>query len=491
MNFIIRLFEASSSPEELTLFIENNSIEIYDFFISQKNSSINYHRDKIEKYLLPYYDIYSQLDFAYTKNQTFLFCLLDVSQRFGLATEFEQVYNLTIREDVPITSRLRATNRFLIGINSIDDFDNRIPEVLSDLSTSYLKEEDNEQNTIAALIYFYSEVFNNFSHNIGRVDSFRDLLVQKLKSKDYDFLYTNSVKEILSLPINNIEELYQKVLIKLDEILERSSVYPAFNSGLNLIEANSHYSQSLSRIQGDFSEIIDLCRSLYAAVQSDKIFRSLQRGVKVLTNTNQLLAYIFSFGKMHHAKMVSALQSIDSDNFKGGELEIYDWGCGQGLASICFLEEINRKNIKYSVSKFILIEPSEIAIKRASLHIRKFISNSEITTINKDLNSLSKNDFDSSRNSTKIHLFSNILDIDSFSMIDLIGLIKAEFKGNNIFVCVSPYITSYKTDRMDNFAASFKNNLGFEMLENISERKGEWAGTSWSRVIRVFKCIIE
>ena len=171
-------------------------------------------------------------------------------------------------------------------------------------------------------------------------------------------------------------------------------------------------------------------------------------------------------------------------------LEIYDWGCGQGLASICFLEYLNVEEIEYSVSRITLIEPSEIAIKRASLHLRKFTADTQIVTINKDLDSLQNSDFESNDLVTKVHLFSNILDIDLFSMRGLINFIRGNFMGKNIFICSSPYVSNFKTERIDGFVQSFSNNSNFEIISNISQKKGEWPGTNWSRVIRVFKCVI-
>ena len=103
---------------------------------------------------------------------------------------------------------------------------------------------------------------------------------------------------------------------------------------------------------------------------------------------------------------------------------------------------------------------------------------------------MENSDFRSTENKTKIHLFSNILDIDLFSMTDLIGLIKYNFCGKNIFVCVSPFVDPFKTERINGFVNSFSNNPNFNLIANISERNGEWKGKSWSRVIRVFKCTV-
>ena len=485
MSFINSLFNASNSSESLVKFIQNNSIEIYDFFISQKNSSIISHRKEIENYILPKFGIYNQLNYSESKNKTFLFCLLDVSQRFGLATEFQQLYNLANQNNLSINSRLNATAKFLIGINNINDYENRINDVLSNLSASFLNEEDNEQKTIATLILFYTEVFNNFPHNIGKVIEFRSKLLQQLQKEEYNFLHTQSVDEVLSYSLDNIDELYQAVHIKLDEILERASQFIAFNIEHHLIESDTHYAELLTGISANFREIRNLCAQLYAVVASNEIFWSLQRGVKVLTEQNQLLAYLNSYGKMHHAKMMSAINPINQNDLQG-ELEIYDWGCGQGLASICFLERLIEQEINYSINKFTLIEPSEIAIKRASLHLRKFTSGTQIITINKDLDSLRNDDIESNEMRTKIHLFSNILDIDLFSMTDLINLLKFNFKGKCIFICVSPFVDTFKTERIDSFVGSFSNNPNFELISKISEKNGEWAGTNWSRVIRVF-----
>lgn len=489
MSLLNRLFSSANSSEELTAFIENNSIELYDFFISQKSASITNHRADIEKFLLPKYNIYQNLDFTKTKNQTFLFCLLDVSQRFGLATEFQQVYNLAIQNNVPLSSRINASAKFLVNINNINDYENNINAIIALLTVSYLKEEDNEQKTIATLIHFYAEVFYNFPHNIERVIQFRNNLIEQLEKEDNKFLYTQTVKEVLSYSLDNIEELYQAAHAKIDEILERASHYLAFNKEPHLIESETHYAQLLADIGANFGAIRNLCVRLYKIVASDEIFWSLQRGVNVLTEQNQLLAYIHSYGNMHQAKMSSALNSIDSLDFQK-EIEIYDWGCGQGLASICFLEHYQEKDIKHSISKITLIEPSEIAIRRASLHLKKFAPNTQIVTTNKDLDSLQDSDFDTITESTKVHLFSNILDVDLFSMTKLIQLINRNFPGDNIFICVSPFVSDIKTGRIDNFVQAFSKNSNFQFISTISERNGEWAGNSWSRIVRVFRCLI-
>ena len=206
MSFIKKLLNASISLDNLNEFIQNNSVEIYDFFISQKNSSINTHRGEIENYILPKYNVFKNLDFTNAKNQTFLFCLIDVSQRFGLATEFQQLFNLANNNNVPLNNRFNAASL-------------RINEIFSKLAVSYLKEEDNEQKTIATLIQFYVEVFNNFPHNKAGISLFKQKLIEELQKDEFKFLNTEIVKEVLDYSLHDINELNVIIHNKLDEIL--------------------------------------------------------------------------------------------------------------------------------------------------------------------------------------------------------------------------------------------------------------------------------
>ena len=127
---------------------------------------------------------------------------------------------------------------------------------------------------------------------------------------------------------------------------------------------------------------------------------------------------------MHKAKLDAAfsclpdIQKIFSDN-----LEIYDWGCGQGTATICLLDYLNKKGVSYSISQINLIEPSIQASTRAEEVISCFDNSIKIKTINKVFDDLNEDDFSKS-NSHKIHLFSNILDVDAFDLAQFTVLLR-------------------------------------------------------------------
>ena len=152
-----------------------------------------------------------------------------------------------------------------------------------------------------------------------------------------------------------------------------------------------------------------------------------------------------------------------------------------------YLEYLQTKEINQTINQIRLIEPSEIAIKRGALHIKKFRKNINTITINKDLDSVEHNDLTQNGSITNLHLFSNIIDIDFFSLHQLLDKIETNFKGVNYFVCVSPYITDTKTNRIDNFVTHF-NKFETTNIKRIDNQKGQWNGNGdWTRVLRIFK----
>lgn len=106
----------------------------------------------------------------------------------------------------------------------------------------------------------------------------------------------------------------------------------------------------------------------------------------------------------------------------------------------------------------MLIEPSEIAISRAALHVSVYRPEVEIRTVCKKLDDLDPTDFNSSGANTHIHMFANILDIDDYSPSHLLELMDKAFPGVNYFVCTSPYIDDIKAERLNSFMRYFQNN---------------------------------
>ena len=216
-------------------------------------------------------------------------------------------------------------------------------------------------------------------------------------------------------------------------------------------------------------------------VMCDKLYHDLNRGKGILDDDDHLNMYLHSFGKMHKAKLDTAFQYIPNikDIFEE-EVEIYDWGCGQGTATICFLDFLALQNIHPNISSINLIEPSKVAVKRALEVIHCINANYTLHTITKDFDHLRIDDFEKS-NVRKIHLFSKILDVESFDLAKFIQLFQSTFNAENTFVCVGPYYTNSR--RIGEFIAATEPDALFVTMD---KDRGEWL-KEWTISLRIFE----
>lgn len=69
-----------------------------------------------------------------------------------------------------------------------------------------------------------------------------------------------------------------------------------------------------------------------------------------------------------------------------GNIEIVDWGCGQGIGSATIIDILQQRDLLHWLRKVTLIEPSEKALGRANLNVKQLTHNNvEIEIINKYL----------------------------------------------------------------------------------------------------------
>lgn len=105
---------------------------------------------------------------------------------------------------------------------------------------------------------------------------------------------------------------------------------------------------------------------------------------------------------------------------KNEEITIIDWGCGQGLATICFFDFLLDNDIAQNIiKKVILIEPSKITLDRAELHVNAYLKDkNKIKLVNKYIDDVIEDDI-KTESSHVIHFFSNILDIPNIDLKEL------------------------------------------------------------------------
>ena len=213
--------------------------------------------------------------------------------------------------------------------------------------------------------------------------------------------------------------------------------------------------------------------------QCNKLYYDLNRGKGILDDDDHLNMYLHSFGQMHKAKLDMAFNSMSGADVFGEEVEVYDWGCGQGTATICLLDFLKENNITQNIKNIFLIEPSSAATKRAKDVIKCFNPSLNVITIIKDFDSLETSDF--KRNNTrKVHLFSNILDVEAFDLAKFIHLFQKVFGSDNYFICVGPYYSNSR--RVDEFVAATAPNV---MYATLNKDRGTWRG-EWTISMRIF-----
>ena len=98
----------------------------------------------------------------------------------------------------------------------------------------------------------------------------------------------------------------------------------------------------------------------------------LKHGTAVLSNEEQLCCYIASYGDMHKGKLEKAFETFPWEELTSN-LEVIDWGCGQGIASVHFVSKLRDFNHLPKLQKITLIEPSSVALSRAKANVLQAI----------------------------------------------------------------------------------------------------------------------
>ncbi len=471
----------------LESYLAENFEKVYDFFELQKHSDLLKSKEELRRYVALNWQVLNQLGKSNTTNLSYLALLLDVCERLGLRAQFKLLYDFLSNSDFNIGSRLRASALYILNVTEVNDYLNRYDEINFLLQTSYETEEDNQDKVLSTAINYYAQVLIDFGQfNLASVEQLKSQFETTISANSFSFLKHGLIESVLGIETAEYETAYNQIHFLLDSFLGRDIVKPQYNPNF-LIENEGDYAKAIEKAQLNFNAIKKVSVDRYAHIKNDSIFHSLRRGVEVLREESQLFAYMYSFGNMHYQKLTTSFDYLPENAFNS-KINIVDWACGQAMATMTFLDYIDKKNIQHNINQITLIEPSEIALKRGALHIRKYLPNVNLATINKDLDSLTDTDFHNN-NATYLHFFSNILDIDLFSLTALIQRLENNFKGTNYFVCVSPYINDIKTNRLDTFMKSFSDKENFEKFISLSNKTGEWTN-GWTRVVRVFKADI-
>lgn len=195
-----------------------------------------------------------------------------------------------------------------------------------------------------------------------------------------------------------------------------------------------------------------------------------EHGRKVLQSETELDGYLAAYGEMHIVKCRAALQNFPcrntDDEIRSHNFEVFDWGCGQGIASLTLLEFLRERNLLGRLNAITLIEPSHIALERA----RKWVSQNagpgiKVNAVEKlipsDING--RIDEVNCNSAVSINLFSNILDIQSLSL-QWIAHKTASLANVNYMICIGPKFSN--NTRIKDFCGYFNPSSYFSSIES-------------------------
>jgi Superfamily I DNA and RNA helicases len=196
---------------------------------------------------------------------------------------------------------------------------------------------------------------------------------------------------------------------------------------------------------------------------------SLGHGTDIYQTEEQLAAYLCWYGEMHKVKCLVAAQNFPFESL-GLRIHIVDWGCGQALATLCFLEMLDQRGLLSYVHKVTLIEPSEAALNRANQNVQRALIGHSVTIecLNQKLPSKeSPGDVLAVNLDSKctVHLFSNILDLTKIDLRKTAELIVAGIGVHHV-LCLGP--CNLNKDRIDDFCNYF---TGREEFCNVDDRR--------------------
>jgi len=450
------------NTKDFSIYLENNLINIQSYFNDLNTAKLNNVKVEIEDIF------YNLIDNKTIHNQgnpkfinAFLILLAELFEQLKLTSAIIEIIPY-LPENIAISYRLNA----VILYSKVNDISKEYHDKFEKIIFLIEKSRENEQfiyKAINSVVYFYLNAMENFTRT-NRDDlakSFQKLFVEyNLK---YDILREKKIIEIVSFL--NIDNYANNNQIIRNKLLVTNNRLPNFIK--NIVIENNHYSKILKRIQNPtFLKIRELSVDYIRDISnSNELHYQLNQGVTIIEKKDLLYKYLFSYGKMHKAKLYSSFDTV-IHKLKNKTINIIDWGCGQALASSLLIDYIKEKNINIIISNITLIEPSFMALSRGMLHI-DVLKDSEIDikVVNKDIDRLEEIDLKIHNDNITLHLFSNILDVEFFRLdkgfLEKISNSQQKF---NYFICVSPNINDKRNARLDMFYKYFDENYETEII---------------------------
>lgn len=203
-------------------------------------------------------------------------------------------------------------------------------------------------------------------------------------------------------------------------------------------------------------------------------------GTWVATSSESLNNYICRYWRPHHAKQNEALKYLNKKNkvFFTQDVDIIDWGCGQGLSSISYIEFLRRSKRKLNIKNLTLIDASEMALNRAMYFCKRMMPELKPNAVVADLNLIQPENVPAYNSGRTIHFLSNILDMREVDYRQIFKSLISSQNGKSLVCCISTVVPNdpERNSRLGDFVQLFKDNFGNSYREysrRMCKREGE------------------
>lgn len=238
-------------------------------------------------------------------------------------------------------------------------------------------------------------------------------------------------------------------------------------------------------------DIIDYCHNALPIEYKGRPWThpELNHGINLLASDVALNCYISAYGDMHITKCRAAMMNFPFDDIQGN-IEIVDWGCGQGIGSATIIEVLRQRNLLQRLRKVTLIEPSRSAIERANDNIRTLTHGTvEIDVKNLFLpaNGIAEGEILNSigyKYNNVIHVFSNILDVTTIDL-GAVARMVASAHGKHFVLCVGPQ--NGAAYRIEKFCSVFGEQHYFSQINSVRYARTRRTAHSYTCMTRCFE----
>lgn len=214
----------------------------------------------------------------------------------------------------------------------------------------------------------------------------------------------------------------------------------------------------------------------------------LNHGIDLLSSEEALNCYMSAYGDMHVTKCRAAMMNFPFQQLQGN-IEIVDWGCGQGIGSATIIDILQQRDILRWLRKVTLIEPSEMALNRAYQNVELLTQgNVEIDIKNKYIPSKGISEEHTLTSigykfAHVIHIFSNILDVLTIDL-GAVARMVASSHGKHFVLCIGPKNSA--AYRIEKFCSVFGNQEYFSHIDSDCFARTKRTAHSYTCMTRCF-----